>query len=127
METKVPASPRQRVLINHMQALLNPNQPLPTAAAWAETWKALQANPPADDVFATARANEWQSAGCAPTGAPHVIRGLLRQIDGDKPEAWQRTLAATFLDPKLCPAAAKLTDDDKARLIAIRDAPPPPQ
>ena len=37
--------------------------------------------------------------------------------------AWQRILAARFLDEKARPAAAKLSAEDKARLMAVLDAP----
>ena len=126
MQADIPAGWRRESALERIRKNLNPDSPLAAADAMSEGWRALLANRPHDDDFNRARASAWQSAGCAGEGAPYVIRGLLRQFEVPVGPSWQRALAVTFLDPKTCPAAAKLSDNDKAQLIQIRGPEPTP-
>ncbi len=117
--------PRREAILKHIRERLNPDDPLPYAATLAKTWRELNKNRPAEDAFDGARAEALREAGCAADGAPYVIQGLLRQFDRRSPADWQRDLVKIFLDPAQCPAAFRLTEDDKARLIGIRGKLPP--
>jgi len=67
----------------------------------------------------------WRDHGCAATGAPYVIRGLLCQagrLDSITDKKLSRDLAKTFLDAAACPASKYLSEADRARLTAIISA-----
>lgn len=91
-------------------------------SAIADHWERLADDPPNDADFVSKR----RAAGCDAANAPHVTRGLLRQINTHKPQPREIDLAKALLDPATCPGAAKLTDDDKAQLTRIRDSKPGP-
>jgi hypothetical protein len=63
-----------------------------------------------------------------PKGAPYVLRSLLVRLRTGSPFDPQSLpkLAAAFLDEERCPGARRLSDDEKAKLKAIRDLSPPP-
>jgi hypothetical protein len=119
---------------------LDPREPWQEdmAKRW-EASKAPQTSNPSE-VYQPHLAGIWKEIGCAAEGAPYVIRGLLHrfsslpfpfvewQLNFVVPEV--SALAAAFLDEERCPGAHGLTEEDKAKLKAIRDrdrdrSPPP--
>ncbi len=102
--------------------------PPPEVLDWQ---KKLSAASVAEEAFATALADEVRALVCAnDSNAIHILRGVISN----------RRLAATgreapalveFIMSKDCPVSASLTDDDKAKLLKIKQdaeekfAPPP--
>jgi uncharacterized protein YjbI with pentapeptide repeats len=110
--------------------ILNPDTPLKDENEMTKPWALLERSSLSIEVYEN-RAVAWlRKIGCESDGAPHVIRGLLRQL----PERFDRlrtpspqpaVLAACFLDEANCPGARGLSDEDKAKLREIRDRRPP--
>ncbi|WP_051335625.1 pentapeptide repeat-containing protein [Methylocapsa acidiphila] len=83
----------------------------------ADWWRDQAKRPPSRENFDQVATKAWREAGCNPDGAPYVIRALTRRLT---PFHFAQ-FAKAFLDPKTCPAAAKLSDEDKAALQRIAD------
>ncbi len=91
--------------------------PPPEVLDWQEKLKAASAN---DAAFAKALATELRSLVCAnDTDADHILRGVISngQLFATGREA---PALVDFIMSKDCPVSASLTEDDKARLLKIK-------
>jgi uncharacterized protein YjbI with pentapeptide repeats len=109
-------------------------------------WQELTAASPRDEEYEAALATSLQETGCAADGAPYVIHGLLRRLEGHPDRrlpssllrcGWRArfsapheylfsaaspypaALARAFLDEKTCAGARGLSDEDKGRLREV--------
>jgi hypothetical protein len=94
----------------------------------AKIWENLEALPPLPragerDAHTRMVVEQWRHSGCAVTGAPYVISGLLAYLPDVRNRQWS-VLACSFLDEASCAGARGLSQDDKAKLRMIRDRNP---
>jgi uncharacterized protein YjbI with pentapeptide repeats len=132
---EVPEGDNKRAAMERIEQRLNPTKALEGEDEIAKIWAAREHESPTPEVYEKSLAEQWRTTGCAPFGAPYVLRELLSHlvisivqlIDGkldqpfgkDSPE--KRKLAADFLD-KDCAGARGLSDGEIATsLKAIRD------
>jgi uncharacterized protein YjbI with pentapeptide repeats len=103
-------------------ASLDPAKELADEKQMGDAWSKLAASSPSRESYSAALAAQLQAVGCDPATAPYVIRGLLRGVFGraasNGPPAM---LAAAFLDEKRCPAARRLSGEDKTKLTKMLD------
>jgi uncharacterized protein YjbI with pentapeptide repeats len=114
-----------------IEGRLDPNRAMKSETEIAKIWADLErSHTTSDEVYATALGSRLLKLGCAADrdGAPYVIVGLLRQLEGGywdddtffaEHSQWKRILAKAFLDEEHCTGARGLTDDDKERLEGI--------
>jgi uncharacterized protein YjbI with pentapeptide repeats len=94
-------------------------KPPPEGSDWQ---KKLEATSVDDAAFAKALAKEFRSLVCAnDPNAIHILRGTPTNIPGRLAEAGHEAPALVdFIMSKDCPVSAALTDDDKAKLLKIK-------
>jgi hypothetical protein len=79
-----------------------------------------------DEAYARALAKELQNLVCATdVNAIYILRGLVRGVVevehyGSLPGREAHAALVDFIMSKSCPVSASLTDDDKARLLRIK-------
>jgi hypothetical protein len=98
--------------------------PPPKVWYWQKTLAAASVD---DTAYAKALAKELRGLVCAnDTNAIYILRGIMRTLPpgplaatGPEASALVKSVMGNDKD-KPCPASAALTDDDKARLLEIR-------
>jgi len=99
-----------------------------SAKAWTDLAKESERSA---GSYSNTLAKTLKEIGCAADGAPYVISGLIRGpgLRGLRRNSSQEAeVAAAFLDQAKCPGARGLSEENKAKLQAIRDRglPAPP-
>lgn len=91
--------------------------------AMAKAWSVLEQSSTSLNAYETRLATLWRKIGCEADDAPYVIHRWVRNLDSffGSGSAQPAALAAAFLDETHCPAARKLSDEDKEVLRGIRD------
>jgi len=109
-------------------AVLDPATPIPKEEYLAKFWIQQAQSAPSTEDYDKNLLDVLQKVGCGETGAPFVIRGLLRTFDERfKPGDLQlRSLGAAFLDAANCPGARGLSEEDNKTLRSMRDTEPAP-
>jgi uncharacterized protein YjbI with pentapeptide repeats len=129
----VPQGDHRRDAMERIEEKLDPD-PTKTLAGedeMAKLWNDRANSSPTTEVYEKRLAGIWEQIGCAAEGAPYVIRGLLAHFayyrnPFEAQSSQPYKLAQAFLDEEQCPGAHGLTEDEKAKLRATRDRPPPP-
>lgn len=116
----------------------------PAPAVFKTYAEMIQPLPGREEVYERSLAEQWRETACADDGAPFVLQAILPRLDESDvspfaPRSPEKAkLAAAFLDTEHCPGARGLSQDEIAKLKAIRDranpqepkasesAPPPP-
>lgn len=106
-------------------------KPLEGEEEMLKVWQGHASSSHAAKTYEKHVAAIWQQTGCAATGAPYVLRGLISNLENgcsplDSQSPQPNKLAKAFLDEKHCAGAHGLTDTEKAKLREIRDRSPPP-
>ncbi|MGH6837283.1 MAG: pentapeptide repeat-containing protein [Methylocella sp.] len=133
---QIPEGEKRRLAMEKIEKRLDPNEAQDgekeMARDWADRERASRdqrvSRESAAQQWMTSVAELWLKAGCAPKGAPYVVRALLARTDellfpSSAPEV--RKVATAFLD-KDCAGARGLLEDEIARLKEIRDRTPLP-
>jgi len=115
-------------LVGIERRVLDPATPIPKEEYLAKFWIEQAQSAPSTEDYDKNLLEVLQKVGCGETGAPYVIRGLLRTFDDRfKPGDLQlRSLAAAFLDAANCPGARGLSEEDNKTLRSMRDTEPAP-
>jgi uncharacterized protein YjbI with pentapeptide repeats len=140
MTNSIPEGEMRNNALERIETLdcANANEPLASRDPAAEVldWQKKLAAAGADDVaYAKALATELRSLVCASdANAIHILRGVVRGVlEPDRLTSTGREAPALvdYIMSKDCPVSASLTDDDKAKLLKIKQeaekesAPPP--
>jgi uncharacterized protein YjbI with pentapeptide repeats len=108
---------------------LDPGAAFEDEEQMAQEWTRLAASPSSPEAYETSLASELGAAGCAATGAPYVISGLLslweERFSANSPHP--SAVATAFLNKARCPGAAGLSEDDRAKLRAMQKPAAPKQ
>ena len=130
----VPEGNRRQVAMLRIEERLDPAKVLEREDEMAKAWEAQAASPPAKERVAKI----LRETGCTAEGSPYALRGLLRNLTekafrgqpyspfGEQNSQLHEELASAFLDEEHCPGGRGLSDDEKAKLKAIRDRSPLP-
>ncbi len=135
IESSVPAGPQRVVALKQIAVLGKPPDIADEASAKAWMGPAETSALEARSYFDTL-GKSFTQIGCAASGGPYVIVGLMRRQGPDNPVMLDRRfeknssqeaeVAAAFLDETKCPGARGLSEENKAELREIRDGAPPP-
>jgi uncharacterized protein YjbI with pentapeptide repeats/tetratricopeptide (TPR) repeat protein len=114
---------RRRAALATIEGTLDPSKPIATESAVAAEWTDLSSDIIAPQEYSKALAAVWKTTGCAISGAPYVIRGLIGRLDLLDVQS-ARSVASSFLDEKSCEGAHGLSEEDKGKLRTTRDRDP---
>jgi hypothetical protein len=132
----VPEGPSRQAALERIDPRLNPapTEPDTEGLAIDAFWNKRDTTPPPIGVYEVKVAEEWQKAGCAADGAPHVVARLARRLLGleslksspfseNSPQPAQ--LAADFLADG-CAGARGLPEEIRAKLRTLLPTVAPP-
>lgn len=108
--------------VRRIKRALDPRTPLKGEREIAKIWERASSAP---DGYDNVLAEQWRAIGCAAEGAPYVVRGLIRQMDEERPfvenSEEKSKLAGAFLS-KDCIGARELSESEFPKLKTIRDS-----
>lgn len=143
IENSVPPGGQRDQALRQIAALGKPPFVVDEASVKAWTNLANESMRSVGSYFDTL-AEKLKEIGCAADGAPYVIAGLMRDAGSsvmreveveravlldlrfENNLSKEAEVAAAFLDETKCPGAHRLSEDNKAKLRAIRDRVNPP-
>jgi uncharacterized protein YjbI with pentapeptide repeats len=119
--------------IARIDTRLNPNIAFADEQESTHAWTAIRQLAPAATEYQAALAKRWIAIGCLASAAPYVIAGMVVQLEGRatitltgvpfaKGSAQRQVLAQAFLDDDKCPGNRGLSEENRRKLISIRDA-----
>ena len=118
---QIPEGRERRLAIEKIEQRLNPNEAKDGEQEMAKDWAGHEQSSrevsegSAKQQWMASVAELWLNAGCAPKGAPHVVRALLARTDAlffpsSAPEV--RKVAAAFLAKDFYAGAHGLLEDE---------------
>jgi uncharacterized protein YjbI with pentapeptide repeats len=120
IENSVPAGDKRDQALQRIKVLEKPSYVADEASAKA--WMDLASARPPGSYFSTL-AKVLSKIGCTADGAPYVIATLTPNLDQrfDDNLTQEVEVTGAFLDEAKCPGARGLSEENKAKLQAIRD------